>query len=61
MQVDGTIMQLIAIGSLIFNVTMVIIQARIKSDISELKAHMYEHFATKRELQFLRQSRRDDY
>lgn len=42
----------ISIVSLIFNLAMVTIQSRIKSDLSELKAHMYEHFVTKGDLMY---------
>lgn len=40
----------ISVVSLVFNLAMVTIQSRIKSDLSELKAHMYEHFVSKSDL-----------
>lgn len=40
----------ISVISLVFNLAMVTIQSRIKSDLSDLKAHIYEHFVTKTDL-----------
>lgn len=40
----------ISIVSLIFNLLIILVQAKIKGELSELKAHMYQNFATKVDL-----------
>jgi hypothetical protein len=48
---DTTI--IISIISLFFNLLMITIQSRIRGELSELKAHMYEHFATKNDVRHM--------
>lgn len=49
----------ISVVSLFFNLLMVAIQARIRGELSELKAHVYEHFATKNDVRHMMR-RHDD-
>jgi hypothetical protein len=50
---NGDITIFISIVSLFFNLLMITIQARIRGELSELKAHMYEHFATKNDVRHM--------
>lgn len=44
---------IISIVSLFFNLLMITIQSRIRGELSELKAHVYEHFATKNDVRHM--------
>jgi hypothetical protein len=41
---------MIGIIGIILNLLVILIQAKVKGDMSELKAHIYQNFATKRDV-----------
>lgn len=50
MQLD--IMTIISGSSLVINLVIIIIQSKMRAEILELKAHVYERFITKSEMRY---------
>jgi hypothetical protein len=44
----------------LLNIVVLIVTFMVKADISDLKAHMYEHFVTKSDMAHYFKRRRDD-
>lgn len=46
----STVISIIGIG---LNLLIMLIQAKTKGELSELKAHMYQNFATKKDVHYM--------